>query len=380
MSSCWPFCREDDEDDEPKVVSGPWNHRMDSQVTHSKNTGIIWNNYVNPWESWLMPGLCGLLKWQKTVVCNGEGDHTNIPSDLAELDSVLPVKCPKGDEWQQVPPKGMRVTWLGHASVLVQFDGISVLTDPIFSSRASPFSFVGPKRYRDAPCNVEDLPKLDAVVISHAHYDHLDAKSVSDIHARFGNDVNWFVPKGLKKWFNDKGIKTVVHLDWWDEVPLPKHDDVKFVFTPTQHWSNRALHDRGWYLWGSWCVFTRNHSFFFGGDTGYCNGFKEIGERYGPFDLAAIPIGACEPRWFMKPQHVDQKEAIQIHQDLKCRKSVGVHWGTFVLTYEYFLEPKEKLVEEMQNKGLDPKDFFTLDHGEMVLLFSEEVSTQDIEV
>ncbi|XP_071960313.1 N-acyl-phosphatidylethanolamine-hydrolyzing phospholipase D-like isoform X2 [Antedon mediterranea] len=343
-----------------KIVEGSWNHRMDSEVTSSKVKRTVFKNYVNPWKSWTFPGLIDFIKLQRTFMF-GERNLMKKPADQEELDENLPVVTP---DWTSPPDDGIAVTWIGHASVLARFDGISVLTDPVFSNRCSPFSFAGPKRYRPAPCTVQELPHIDAVVISHAHYDHLDKHTVVDLNRKYGSNLRWFVPKGLRKWFESVGVTDVVELNWWDEEVLPNHDNVKFVFTPTQHWSNRGLHDSGSHLWGSWCVFGPNRSFFFAGDTGYCEAFQEIGKRYGPFDLSAIPIGAYEPRWFMGPQHVNPEEAVKIHQDVESKKTVGIHWGTFVLTTEHYMEPKTKLEEELVKQGLSEEDFFTLKHGE----------------
>lgn len=216
---------------------------------------------------------------------------------------------------------------------MVQIDGMIVLTDPMFSTRASPSQLFGPKRYRPPACVIEDLPEsLDAVVISHNHYDHLDAGSVSALNNRYGTKLRWFVPIGLKKWFEDMKVKNVVELDWWEEYCV--NEDFKFVLTPAQHWSKRGLNDDFSSLWGSWSIIGPKNRFFFTGDTGYCSVFKEIGQIYGPFTAAAIPIGAYSPRWFMGPQHVDPESAVQIHRDIRSKSSMAIHWGTFALAYE----------------------------------------------
>lgn len=218
-----------------------------------------------------------------------------------ELNRNLPVRKLNPDI-SNPPEEGIRITWLGHASVLTQFDHFSILSDPIFSDRCSPFSSLGPKRYRPPPCTVSELPKIDAVCISHNHYDHLDLQTVKDLNERFGEKLRWFVPNGLKKWMNDTGCVNVVEMEWWDEEVLEKKttsgDNVtmRFAFTPTQHWCNRGVFDMNRVLWGSWTVLGPRYRYYFAGDTGYCDGFKQIGHRYGPIDVAAIPIGAYEPR------------------------------------------------------------------------------------
>uniref|UniRef100_A0A672L458 N-acyl phosphatidylethanolamine phospholipase D n=1 Tax=Sinocyclocheilus grahami TaxID=75366 RepID=A0A672L458_SINGR len=191
----------------------------------------------------------------------------------------------------------VQATWLGHA------------TDPMFSQRASPVPFMGPKRYRDPPCNVEQLPRLDAVVISHTHYDHLDADSVAALNACFGSGLRWFVSLGLAEWMQKAGCENVTEMDWSVGSRIPGHAT----------------------LWGSWTIVGQHCRFFFAGDTGYCSAFKEIGKRFRPFDLAAIPIGAYLPRGIMKSQHVVPEEAVQIHMDIQAKTSLANHWGTFAL-------------------------------------------------
>ena len=194
---------------------------------------------------------------------------------------------------------------------------------------------VGPKRYRDVPCSIHDLPcHLDAVLISHNHYDHLDMNTVTLLNARYGVDVRWFVPLGLTSWFESAGCENVVELDWWEESCIPEKLDTSFIFVPAQHWSKRTLADDNKSLWGGWVVIGPRHRFYFAGDTGYCPSFKEIGTMYGPFTASAIPIGAFEPRWFMKYQHVNPEEAVAIHLDVRSDFSLAIHWGTFALANE----------------------------------------------
>ena len=217
---------------------------------------------------------------------------------IQELDRTLPVLTPDSTVLSSPPTDDIQVTWLGHASVLVQMDGVNILTDPYFSTHAGPCKLLSIKRYRPLPCTVEELPIIDAVCISHDHYDHLDVKAVKDLNARFGKQLHWFVPMGLKNWMIDSGCQKVVELEWWDEAEFPGKSEnfVKFIFTPTQHWCRRSLTDQNKVLWGSWTIIGTKHRFFFAGDTGYCKGFKQIGKKFGPFDFAAIPIGAYKPR------------------------------------------------------------------------------------
>ncbi|XP_029471325.1 N-acyl-phosphatidylethanolamine-hydrolyzing phospholipase D isoform X2 [Rhinatrema bivittatum] len=335
-------------------------YRLEEDVTKSKKEKD--GRFVNPWPTWKPPVLKNILKWAFT-----EKNNSNIPSSKEELDREFPVAEPYFIENPSLAGKtktGVRVTWLGHASVMVEMDDLVLLTDPIFSQRASPVSFMGPRRFRGPPCTVDQLPKIDAVVISHTHYDHLDYRSVVSLNGRFGNELRWFVPLGLLEWMQNCGCENVIELDWWEENCVPGRDEVTFVFTPSQHWCKRTALDDNKVLWGSWCVLGPWNRFFFAGDTGYCAAFEQIGKRFGPFDLAAIPIGAYEPRWFMKYQHVDPEEAVRIHIDVQSKSSVGIHWGTFALTNEYYLDPPVKLSEALERYGLKTDDFFVLKHGE----------------
>ena len=180
-------------------------------------------------------------------------------------------------------------------------DGLNILTDPVFSTHCGPTWLLSLKRYRPVPCAVSDLPEIDAVCISHDHYDHLDFNTVTKLNRRFGDKLHWFVPMGLAHWMLQSGCNNVTELEWWDEKELPKCDiggnSTKFIFTPNQHWCRRSLGDRNKVLWGSWTIIGPRHKFFFAGDTGYCKGFKQIGRKFGPFDFAAIPIGAYKPRF-----------------------------------------------------------------------------------
>ena len=344
-------------------------HNDEIKYTHAKKVG---STYQNPWEDGGIPSLMAARHFLT------EKNLSQVPGK-EELNKTLPVHK-LGPEVSTPPNEGIRITWIGHASVLFQFDGYSILADPIFSNRCSPLSIAGPKRYRPPPCSVDELPEIDAVCISHNHYDHLDVQTVKDLSARFPN-INWFVPAGLKDWMSQTGITSnVEEYEWWNGKDISKTIDskttkMKFVFTPTKHWCNRGLFDRNRVLWGSWAIIGSRYRVYFAGDTGYCEGFKQIGHKYGPFDLAAIPIGAYEPRKMMEPQHVNPEEAVKIHQDVKAKKSLGIHWGTFVLTYEYYLEPPKKLKEALVAAGIPDEDFFTLGHGESRLIIPETTDT-----
>jgi L-ascorbate metabolism protein UlaG (beta-lactamase superfamily) len=258
------------------------------------------------------------------------------------------------------------LTWIGHATMLLQIGGLNILTDPQFSYRASPVQWAGPQRVVPPGVALEDLPHINIVIISHDHYDSLDTKTIRRLHSRAGGDKTmFFVPLGLKRWLQKLGVINVIEMDWWDEHEF---GSLKIIATPMQHWSKRSPFARNNHLWASWIVMSSDFRFYFGGDTGYSPHFGETGNRYGPFDLAALPIGAYAPRWFMKNHHINPEEAVQAHSDLRARKSVGMHWGTFILTDEPLDEPPRRLKAAMKKQGLSDEDFLVLKHGETIIL------------
>jgi N-acyl-phosphatidylethanolamine-hydrolysing phospholipase D len=259
-------------------------------------------------------------------------------------------------------------TWIGHACVLVQSGGLNILTDPVFSERASPVAFVGPRRAQPPGIALADLPPIDVVVISHNHYDHLDRTSVILLNERSGGRTLFLVPLGLKPFLRQQGIVNVVELDWWD---VHRHAGVKFQLVPVQHWSARGLGDRNHTLWGGWAVFADNLRWYYSGDAGYSPDFAATRERLAPhardgvlFDLALLAIGAYEPRWFMTEQHMNPAEAVQAHKDLAAKRSLGVHWGTFEMSDEPLDQPPRDLAAARQAQGVAQEDFFVLKIGE----------------
>jgi N-acyl-phosphatidylethanolamine-hydrolysing phospholipase D len=240
------------------------------------------------------------------------------------------------------------LTWIGHATFLVQFDGVNILTDPHWGDRASPVAFAGPRRLVPPGMRFENLPRIHAVVISHDHYDHLDAATITRLAREHA--PTFFVPLGLKPWLLDHGARDVVELDWWESRDFA---GLRFTCTPAQHSSGRGLTDQNLTLWSSWAIAGPDKRLFFAGDTGYWAGGKEIGARLGPFDVAAIPIGGYSSYAKGHPNHVNPEEAVQLFEDVRGRLMVPMHWGTFELNREPFQEPPQRLQREAFRRGLE---------------------------
>lgn len=249
------------------------------------------------------------------------------------------------------------VTVINHATVLIQMDGVNFLTDPLYSDRASPFSFAGPKRGRDPGIKLEDLPPIDYVLISHNHYDHLDLETLKILRDK--HDPKFFAGLGDDTLLKENGITNVVGLDWWEESAT---GPLKIQYVPAHHWSARGLFDKWDCLWGGYYV-KGSKTVYFAGDTGYAGFFKLLKERLGSPDVALLPIGAYEPRWFMKPAHMNPEEAVQASLDLGARQSIGIHYGTFQLTYEGIDAPPLALTEALRAKGIDAARFIAPEFG-----------------
>lgn len=251
------------------------------------------------------------------------------------------------------------VWWLGHATVLLRVNGMHVITDPHLTHRASPLAFLGPERKVPVPAGVPQLPRIDAVLISHNHYDHLDARTVRQLLQ--GNPrIVFYAPLGIGDWLRSKGARHVEELDWWE-----RRDQSGFEVhcVPAQHWSARGLLDRNRTLWCGWVVSTGNFRFYFSGDTGYTPYLQEISERLDPPDLAALPIGAYEPRWFMHAQHVSPDEAVRLHRELAVRQSLAIHWGTFELADDSLDEPLTALKRSLLEQDVHEQAFWILKQG-----------------
>ena len=258
------------------------------------------------------------------------------------------------------------VTWLGHVTILLQVAGLNILTDPTLADFAGPYGRLGAPRRVPAPLHAADLPPIDVVLISHNHYDHLCDATIAQLVAS-GQTPRFFVPLGLKAWFDARSIAKVVELDWWDGIELLP--DLRLSFTPSQHWSRRTPFDTNATLWGGFTLEWQGPKsavwrFLFPGDTGYSDDFKEIRRRIGQVDFLALPIGAYLPRDFMKSMHVNPDDAVRLMLDLEAKQAMGVHWGTFMLTNEAFDDPPKDLLTACRQHQLAPERIWLMKHGE----------------
>ncbi len=256
------------------------------------------------------------------------------------------------------------LTWAGHSTFLIQFKNTNILIDPHFSMRASPFSYIGPKRYMPSVFNKNNLPRVDIVAISHNHYDHLDIKTLKIISKRFPEAI-FLVPLGDKKLLLKNNIQNVKEFDWWENHKI---NGIKFIFTPVQHWSKRTFSDLNKSLWGGWWIESNNFKFLHLGDTGYTKDFIDIKKKIGKPDLVAIPIGAYKPRDIMKYSHLNPDEALKTFVDLEAKKAVAMHWGTFILSQEAVDEPANEIKSNLRNYGIVKNRFLILKHGETIHL------------
>lgn len=258
-------------------------------------------------------------------------------------------------------------TWIGHSTVLLQIEGLNVLTDPVFSQRAFPVQWMGPRRVMDPGLPIEALPPIDAVVLSHNHYDHLDRPAVKQM-TRAHPEANWVSPVGVGARIRGWGAREIIELDWWQHAVI---DKLRVTAVPARHFSGRRVGDRNRSLWCGFAFDIEGRRALFAGDTAFHPAFSEIGARCGPFDLVMIPIGAYDPRWFMSSVHMNPEEAVQAYQDLIAPHPgtshpimLGVHWGTFRLTQEAMDEPPRRTLARWRAVGLDERRLWIARFGE----------------
>ena len=269
----------------------------------------------------------------------------------SDIEPVI-TKIELSSEWQNIDlsKDDNYAIWIGHSTFLIKKNGVTILTDPIFSNRASPLRNIGPKRLIPPAIPLDELPSIDIVTVSHNHYDHLDIRSLKKLSKNNPKAI-FLVPAGDEKLLKRKKIKNVYDFDWWKSI---EHKGFEITFTPVQHWSKRSLFDRNKSLWGGWFFKHKDYSFYHAGDTGYSKDFIDTKIKLGSPKYAFIPIGAYDPEWFMAESHVNPEDAVQIMLDLEAEKSFGMHWATFVLTDEDTIEPKIRLEKAMmEHKDLE---------------------------
>ena len=369
-----------------------------------KRTRSVWykERYHNPWPSFTEKSVFQRLKDLTRYFAEQRETRRDPFSPLSYTDRTfpspynveridpdvhLPLHTPDFSLVHSLPrptpssPPPITYTWLGHATSVIQLPALTLLTDPWFSQRASAWQAVGPRRYRPPACPITSLPPLDIILLTHNHFDHLDYGSVKALHLRVaaqekatGRKCRWFVPLGMKR-FLLRWVKVrdrdCQEMDWWQVYRGvdSKGAPYKVTAVGAQHWTSRwALLDNRKQLWCGYVVESEGRVLYYSGDSGYCPVFNEIGAAFPPPDLSLIPIGAYEPQWLLEGAHCSPEQAVQIHCDTRSQQSVGVHWGTVVLSREMVMEPKCRLEAEVARRGLKAEAFITTAHGETVVI------------
>jgi N-acyl-phosphatidylethanolamine-hydrolysing phospholipase D len=331
-------------------------------VTNDRSHHRPGGGFRNPWPDSAPRPFTDLLRWTM--------DRWRDPPPPAPDPSVFPRATPAPARPRGAPDE-LRVTWVGHSTVLLQAGGINALTDPMWSERASPLSFAGPKRVVPPALSFDALPPIDVVLLSHNHYDHLDRPTVERL-ARSQPQARWVAPLGLAPTLRAWGVRDAMEHDWWDEATLatPAGDAIVGC-TPAQHFSARGPHDRDATLWCGWTLRAGRWRVYFAGDTGLHPEFGAIAARWGPFDLALLPVGAYEPRWFMRPVHMNPDDALDAyaalrdaHAEASAPAMLPIHWGTFKLTDEEMREPAARTRAGWEARGWTRERLWLLAHGE----------------
>ena len=262
----------------------------------------------------------------------------------------IPIQNLSAENFSDAPASGLRITWLGHSSALIEIDGAKILLDPVFADRVSPFSFAGPRRFFPPPISLEELPEVDAVIVSHDHYDHLDQQAAVALKDKTRLFV---VPLGVGSHLEMWGIdpERIVELDWWEEKGL--ESGLRIVSCPARHFSGRSgMGNRT--QWASWAIVGQKHRAFFSGDTGLMPLFEQVGQRYGPFDATLIKIGAYGTGGMWPGVHLNPEEALQVHRMVQGKVMFPIHWGTFSLSYHGWTEPVERFLVAAEKQGVTP--------------------------
>jgi len=321
-----------------EVKSYPWYNQK-----HHKESGGFKNIYGRQ----EFPPVFKAIKWLAGKIFDRGGNAETWVKKITREEFMPPVN-------------NYRVFWIGHSTTLIQFKEINIMFDPNLNDYAGLSSFAGRKRLISLPLVLDELPHVDIVMVSHSHYDHLDKKTVIQLYRRFA--PLFLVPLKMGKLLMSWGIKNIIEMDWWQYT---EHNGLKISCVPAVHFSNRGFNDRDRVLWAGWYLedMISGARIYYSGDSAYGEQFKEIGERLGSPDLAILPIGAYEPRWFMKLAHINPDEAIQAFIDLKAKEFLGVHWGTFKLSDEPMDEPPKLLQKQAFKRGIDAKRIHVLPIG-----------------
>jgi N-acyl-phosphatidylethanolamine-hydrolysing phospholipase D len=315
-------------------------------------------SFRNPWPDSAPHGFRDVLRWMR--------ERRGMVRAATPPRGAFPTRDP-----HVAHPRGARdaatATWVGHSTVLLQIAGLNVLTDPMWSARASPVQWAGPQRVMEPALALERLPPLDLVLLSHSHYDHLDKATVRWL-ARHHEDATWVVPLKLGAYLRDFGVRRIVELDWWQGADV---HGATIHATPARHFSARRFRDRNRTLWSGFAIAIGGRRLYFAGDTAFHPEFARIGAQYGPFDLVMMPIGAYDPRWFMRIVHVNPDEAVQAYADLVSAHRaaslplmLGIHWGTFRLTDEPMAEPPQRALAAWRIAGFPDERLWIARFGE----------------
>ena len=326
------------------------NHAIEisSRPAHHREGG-----FRNPWPHSSPKGFGAVIKWMLTR-SRSSSDSATSRSQSSTVSLSIPVRSTEP-----------AISWIGHSSFLIQCDDINILTDPIWSDRASPVRFAGPRRLVQPGIGFDRLPQIDITLLSHDHYDHFDDATIRRLVERFPSMI-WCAPLGVGELLSRRGAAHIIEMDWWNQREVA---GLTIGCTPAQHFSGRYPWNRDTTLWCGWAVAFRSRKFFFAGDTALHPEFELIAERFGPFDVNILPIGAYEPRWFMRSVHMTPEDSVNAFQQLvkanrKESVMVGSHWGTFRLTDEPMLEPPDLTRSRWQAAGLPADRLWIMKHGE----------------
>jgi N-acyl-phosphatidylethanolamine-hydrolysing phospholipase D len=314
--------------------------------------------FRNPWPNATPADAAEVLRWQ--------AERRRKPRAANPSPGFFPRATPSFAT-PRAPVDQITATWVGHSTLLLQIGSLNLLTDPIWSARASPVWFAGPRRLTPPAVDFDALPPIDAVLQSHNHYDHLDSRTVRRIVRRFP-DATWYAPLGLPPKLRRWGVRNVVERDWWQTA---EHGEATIGCVPAQHFSARGLRDRNETLWCGWTVHASGRRIFFAGDTALHPEFSDIAERQGPFDLVLLPIGAYDPQWFMRRVHMNPEDALEAYRalcgpyaDAPSPAMLAIHWGTFRLTDEAADEPPQRMRAAWRAAALPDDRLWILAHGE----------------